>query len=235
MRNWIILLLALIIVCGSLGTSVNSETSNTKALPTDIKLCGVFPISQRPDAGPDRRDAFLMAIDDINAQTGSNRILPVGVNLVGLVKDDLNSAAGGTAAAQSCISDGADLVIGSSGSTVSAAMANVLTPNKIIQISYASSSPTLSNRTTYPYFMRDVASDADQGYALNDLVSAFGFTRGATINTDDSYGTGLISYFTNSFTNASGNVISSAQTFPPGATDVSAQVQALADSNPQFV
>ena len=217
--------------------SENSTTTSasTTALPATIKLCGVFPISQRPDAGPDRRDGFLMAIDQINNQTGADRILPVGVTLQGIVKDDNNNAAGGTAAAQSCVSDGADLVIGSSGSTVSAAMAAVLTPLRIIQISYASSSPTLSNRTAYPYFMRNVASDADQGIADANLVAAFGWTHGATINTDDSYGTGLVSYFTANFEQTSGNTIDSAQTFPPGATDVSAQVQAIADANPQFV
>ena len=212
-----------------------STTQVTNTLPSTITLCGVFPISQRPDAGPDRRDAFLMAIDAINAQTGADRILPVGTTLVGDVKDDNNNAAGGTAAAQSCVSDNADLVIGSSGSTVSIAMAAVLTPLKIIQISYASSSPTLSDRSKYPYFMRNVASDADQGIAIADLVAAFGWTKGATINTDDSYGTGLVSYFTANFNKTSGNQILSAQTFTPGQTDVSAQVQALSDANPQFV
>jgi len=53
--------------------SVNQ--TETKSIPANIKLCGVFPISQRPDAGPDRRDGFLIAIDEINAQTGADRIL----------------------------------------------------------------------------------------------------------------------------------------------------------------
>ena len=226
----------LIFLMGTLNVPVIATQTNTNALPSTITVCGVFPISARPDAGPDRRDGFLMAIDEINAQTGADRILPVGVSLVGDVKDDLNTAQGGTDAANSCVSDSADIVIGSSGSTVSAAMAAVLTPLKIIQISYASSSPTLSNRTAYPYFMRNVASDADQGIAIADLVASFGWTHGATINTDDSYGTGLVSYFTANFQAASGsNSIDSAQTFAPGATDVSAQVQAIADSNPQFV
>ena len=224
-----------IFLLGTFNVPAIATESSTNALPTTIKLCGVFPISQRPDAGPDRRDGFLMAIDEINAQTGADRILPTGVTLQGIVKDDQNTAAGGTAAAQSCISDGADLVIGSSGSTVSAAMAAVLTPNKIIQISYASSSPALSDRSKYPYFMRNVASDADQGVAVANLVQAFGWTKGATINTDDSYGTGLVSVFKANFNQTSGNKLATEQTFAPGASDVSAQVQAIADAKPQFV
>jgi branched-chain amino acid transport system substrate-binding protein len=211
------------------ATPLSAERASE--LPPEIKLCGVFPISQRPDAGPDRRDGFLIAVDEINGQTGTDRILPEGVTLVPLVKDDDNSAEGGTAAANSCISDGADLVIGSSGSTVSAAMAAVLTPNKIIQISYASSSPSLSNRTVYPYFMRNVASDADQGLAVADLVASLGFTSGAIINTDDSYGTGLVTHFKARW---SGNIVAE-QTFTPKATDVGSEVQAIADASPEFV
>ena len=129
--------------------STPTTTNTTSALPSTINICGVFPISARPDAGPDRRDAFLMAVDAINAQTGGDRILPSGVTLNPIVQDDLNTADGGTAAANACVSANADIVIGSSGSTVSAAMAAVLTPLNIIQISYASSSPSLSDRSKY--------------------------------------------------------------------------------------
>lgn len=225
-----------IFILGTFNVPVIATQTQVNTLPSTIKLCGVFPISQRPDAGPDRRDAFLMAIDTINAQTGSARILPAGVNLTGIVKDDNNNAQGGTDAANACVSDGANLVIGSSGSTVSAAMASVLTPLKIIQISYASTSPALSNRTAYPWFMRNVPSDADQGKALADLINAFGFSKGAVIHTDDSYGNGLISYFKPDYTslNSTYQVLTD-QSYPTGATDVSAQVQALADAKPQFI
>jgi branched-chain amino acid transport system substrate-binding protein len=228
----ILFLFSSVSVLGSIN-SVNQTES--KSIPAEIKLCGVFPISQRPDAGPDRRDGFLIAIDEINAQTGADRILPEGVKLVPLVKDDLNTADGGTAAAQSCISEGANLVIGSSGSTVSAAMATELTPEKIVQISYASTSPSLSDRTKYPYFMRNVGSDGDQGLAIADLVASFGLKKGATINTDDSYGTGLVSVFKTAFTAVAGNTLVSEQTFTPAVTDVTTQVQAIKDAQPDFV
>lgn len=215
--------------------TIRSEPQKAHALPNKIKVGGVFPIVQRPDAGPDRRDGFLIAISEINNQTGSDRILPDGVELVPNVQDDDNSAAGGTAAANALVTWGADIVIGSSGSSVSAAMATVLTPLKIVQISYASSSPSLSDRTLYPYFMRVAASDADQGKALANLVGKFGWKKGATICTSDSYGTGLINTFKTAFEAKSGNTIATGQQFDPGATDVSPQVQALIDADPDFV
>lgn len=210
-----------------------ASPKKVSALPAEIKIGGVFPITVRPDAGPDRRDGFLIAIAEINNQTGLDRILPVGVNLTYNVQDDLNTAAGGTTAAQNLLSWGADVVIGSSGSSVSAAMASELTSTKVVQVSYASSSPALSDRTLYPYFMRVCASDADQGIAIAKLVKAFNWTQGAVIHTSDSYGTGLIEIFKSNY-NDTGTVLTD-QSFEAGATDVSAQVQALKDVDPDFI
>jgi branched-chain amino acid transport system substrate-binding protein len=227
------LMMLMLMSSGFLTTQ--AAPKKTHALPAEIKVGGVFPIVRRPEAGRDRRDAFLIAIEEINSQTGGSRLLPAGVNLTALVKDDDNSASGGKFAAETLISENVSVVIGSSGSSVSAAIAAELTPHKIVQLSYASSSPTLSDRDTYPYFMRNVASDADQGIAIADLVEGMGWTKGATINTDDSYGTGLVTVFTTIFEDRGGE-ITTAQQFATGASDVSAQVQAIKDTGePQFV
>ena len=202
-----------------------------EGLPAEIRVGGVFPITARPDAGPDRRDGFLIAIAEINNQTGTDRILPEGVTLVPNVQDDLNTAAGGTAAAETLLAWDAHIVLGSSGSSVSAAIASALTPTKVVQISYASSSPALSDRTLYPYFMRVCASDADQGLAIAELVKAFNWTKGAVIHTSDSYGTGLIEIFKEAYT---GEILTD-QAFEAGATDVSAQVQSIKDKDPEFI
>jgi branched-chain amino acid transport system substrate-binding protein len=214
--------------------AVNAKPKKTHAFTENIKLGGVFPIVKRPDAGRDRRDAFLMAVAELNEQTGASRILPAGINFTAIVKDDDNTAAGGTFAASTLIAEGVDVVIGSSGSSVSAAMAAELGPEKIVQLSYASSSPTLSNRKLYPYFMRNTPSDADQGIAVADLVDVFNWTKGATICTSDSYGTGLIEVFTGIFEER-GGTITTAQQFDPQATDVSTQVAAIKGSSPEFV
>lgn len=206
--------------------STTTSSAKTSSLPTQLVFCGVFPIAARPDAGPDRRDAFYIAVDELNSQTGPNRILPSGTNITAFAVDDANTATGGTAAAGTCLSDNANIVIGSSGSTVSAAIATALNPSKTVQISYASSSPTLSNRTLYPWFMRVAASDVWQAQAVVDLVNSFGWTKGAVISTSDSYGTGLTGEFKKDW---SGTVVDT-QTFATSATDVSAQVASLTDA-----
>lgn len=228
-----ILLVSLLILVSGILT-IRAEPQKTQALPKEILVGGVFPIVRRPEAGRDRRDAFLIAIEEINSQTGTDRIFPSDTNMTALVKDDDNSAAGGKFAAETLIAEGVHVVIGSSGSSVSAAIAAELTPHKIVQLSYASSSPALSDRETYPYFMRNCASDADQGVALADLADAMGWEKGATICTDDSYGTGLITVFTTVFKDRGGE-ITTAQQFATGATDVSSQVLSIKDSAPDFV
>jgi ABC-type branched-subunit amino acid transport system substrate-binding protein len=201
------------------------DSMETTTLPSELVFCGVFPVASRPPTA-DRRDGFYIAVDEINSQTGSDRILPNGVNIKAIALDDNNNDAGGITAANSCIGQGAHIVIGTSSSNVSMAMQNVLKNEPIIQISYASSHPPLSNRTAYPYFMRVIGSDADEGLALVDLVDSFGFTKGAMIHTDDSYGTEASTIFSD---NWSGNLITT-QVFTPGAGDVSTEVQALNDS-----
>lgn len=211
--------------------STTESPKKTTALPTEIIMGGVFPWVVREEAGRDRRDAFWIAIHEINNQSGAARILPAGVSIKGIAVDDLNTAEGGTAAANTLVGQNVDIVIGSSGSSVSAAMAVVLGAQQIVQISYASSSPSLSDRDDFPYFMRVAASDADQGQAIADLVTSFGWTTGATIHTSDSYGTGLIDVFTDAWS----GTVATDQQFDPGATDVSAQVQAIKDADPDFV
>ena len=210
------------------------QIESSHALPSEIKVGGVFPIVTRPDAGPDRRDAFLIAIYEINNQTGADRILPEGVSLKPIVKDDDNSVAGGTLAAQELIAAGVDIVIGSSGSHVSAAISTELTPHKIPQISYASSSSTLSNRTLYPYFMRVEPSDADQSEALVDLVTAFNWTKGATIFADNVYEASFNQNFIKIFESRNGTVLTS-QSFSPGALDVASNITTIKTAAPEFV
>ncbi|MFX1514450.1 MAG: ABC transporter substrate-binding protein [Promethearchaeota archaeon] len=234
-KSIIILLIGLCFISTvSIDNATPKQPMKLRALPAEIRIGGVFPIVQRPDAGRDRRDAFLMAVAEINNQTGTERILPEGVKLVPRVLDDNNDATGGIAAAQALIGWEADIVIGSSSSSVSMAMATILTPYKIPQISYASSSPALSDRERYPYFMRISSSVNDQGIALADLIAVFGWTRGAIICTTDSYGTSYPEIVRTEFEAAGGKILSF-QKFDPGAANADAQILAIKDKDPEFI
>ncbi|XP_071082339.1 metabotropic glutamate receptor 8-like [Haliotis cracherodii] len=79
-------------------------------------------------------------------------------------------------------------VIGAASSPVSIMVANILRLFKIPQISYASSSVDLSDKTRFEYFSRVVAPDTYQAQAMVDIAKAFGWNYVNTLADDGTYG-----------------------------------------------
>jgi len=88
-------------------------------------------------------------------------------------------------------------VIGGSYSSVSIQVANLLRLFKIPQISYASTSAQLSDKTRYEYFARTVPPDTFQAKAMVDIVSAFNWTYVSTVASEGEYGVPGIEFFQN--------------------------------------
>ena len=94
-------------------------------------------------------------------------------------------------------------------------------------ISYASTSPALSDAETHPHFFRVVPSDALQGQAVNDVVAAHGGTAVALLHMNNAYGSGLA----DSFSGAYGADNLCAQIgYEDTLTDFSSQVQSIMDA-----
>ncbi|XP_078524804.1 extracellular calcium-sensing receptor-like [Lissotriton helveticus] len=79
-------------------------------------------------------------------------------------------------------------IIGDSGSTRSIVLALILGLYRHPQISYASSSPLLSDRIQFPSFFRTIPSDDFQSRGLAQLVIHFGWTWVGILASDDEYG-----------------------------------------------
>eukprot|EP01088_Endostelium_zonatum_P001047 TRINITY_DN1131_c0_g1_i1.p1 TRINITY_DN1131_c0_g1~~TRINITY_DN1131_c0_g1_i1.p1 ORF type:complete len:795 (+),score=101.70 TRINITY_DN1131_c0_g1_i1:133-2517(+) len=86
-------------------------------------------------------------------------------------------------------------IIGEGSSAVSQAVAPISQFFQLPQISYSSTSASLSAKASYPYFTRVVSSDSVQGQALADLVRYYNFTQISVIYTNDLYGAGIYSVF----------------------------------------
>lgn len=86
-------------------------------------------------------------------------------------------------------------VIGGSSSSVSLQVANLLRLFHIPQISYASTSAALSDKTRFDYFVRTVPPDTFQAIAMVDIVSAFNWTYVSTVASQGEYGESGIDYF----------------------------------------
>ncbi|CAI9729621.1 metabotropic glutamate receptor 3-like [Octopus vulgaris] len=86
-------------------------------------------------------------------------------------------------------------VIGGSSSSVSLQVANLLRLFHIPQISYASTSAALSDKTRFDYFVRTVPPDTFQAIAMVELVQAFNWTYVSTVASQGDYGESGIDYF----------------------------------------
>ena len=135
---------------------------------------------------------------------------------------------GGTAA-QTLVDSGVVGVAGAACSGASMAANAVLSAAGIPQVSYASTSPALSDATAYPDFYRVVPSDAIQGDAMADMVSASGVTSPALVHMTNAYGSGLADSF-ESYWTAMGNALCTKLGYEETTTDFSAAVQAVMDA-----
>jgi len=79
-------------------------------------------------------------------------------------------------------------IIGAVASRVSIPVASLGRLFQVPQVSFASTSPILSNRETYTYFYRTVPPDNLQAQALIDLILHFNWTQISLVYIGDSYG-----------------------------------------------
>ena len=86
-------------------------------------------------------------------------------------------------------------VVGASISDVSAKVASILQVFEIPQISYGSTSVSLSEKDIYSYFLRTVPPDSFQAKALVDICLKFGWTYVLTVYSEGIYGTRGIEAF----------------------------------------
>eukprot|EP00927_Polykrikos_kofoidii_P005388 TRINITY_DN12133_c0_g1_i5.p1 TRINITY_DN12133_c0_g1~~TRINITY_DN12133_c0_g1_i5.p1 ORF type:complete len:1314 (-),score=134.90 TRINITY_DN12133_c0_g1_i5:23-3964(-) len=88
-------------------------------------------------------------------------------------------------------------LIGGYHSGITLPIANVAAVMNIPQISYAASSPKLSNKVSYPYFMRTFPPDSLQASAIWIFMRQFQIPYSTAIYTRDAYAEGIFFYLTN--------------------------------------
>lgn len=86
------------------------------------------------------------------------------------------------------IRDSVAAVVGGAGSKISKAINYILAVDDIPQISYSSTSPSLSDKDNFPSFLRTIPPDYIQAQVMADLISYYGWTYVSTIATDEDYG-----------------------------------------------
>jgi len=169
--------------------------------------------------------AAQMAIDDLNAAAAS-----VGVDMTFELVEADSGCSGDVAsgAAQSLVDAGVVGVAGAACSGATMAANAVLNAAGVVQVSYASTNPGLSDASAYPGFWRVVPSDAIQGPAMSDMVGAAGATNPALIHMTNDYGSGLADAFADAWGGA--DFLCTQIGYEDTQTDFAAEVQAIADA-----
>mmetsp|Transcript_82729 Transcript_82729/g.233828 ORF Transcript_82729/g.233828 Transcript_82729/m.233828 type:complete len:916 (-) Transcript_82729:46-2793(-) len=81
-----------------------------------------------------------------------------------------------------------DLIVGPARSACSVPVATLAGIDKIPQVSYWSTSPSLEDKSAYPYFSRTIPSDSDMSYAVAQLMHNFDYDFMGIVHLSDAYG-----------------------------------------------
>ena len=164
--------------------------------------------------------AWGAAMDDLNAM-GDDYVFEI---------IEADSGCDGTmagTAAQSLVDAGVVAVAGAACSGASIGANAILSAAGIPMISYASTSPALSDATAYPHFYRIVPSDALQGQAAADMIMASGVSNTAVVHMTNAYGSGLADAVA---ANLGADNVCLQSGYEETTTDFQAAVQAVMDS-----
>nr|XP_034983474.1 metabotropic glutamate receptor 3 isoform X2 [Zootoca vivipara] len=161
------------------------------------------------DRGIQRLEAMLFAIDEINRDSSLLPGIKLGVHILDTCSRDtyaleqslefVKASLTKVDEAEYMCPDGSYAiqeniplliagVIGGSYSSVSIQVANLLRLFQIPQISYASTSAKLSDKSRYDYFARTVPPDFYQAKAMAEILRFFNWTYVSTVASEGDYG-----------------------------------------------
>ena len=181
--------------------------------------------------GPDYESAADLAAKCINNAGGVN-----GGEVEIVTGDDGTAAQQAVTEATRLVDvEGVVAIVGGAASSVSLAVAESVTgPGEILQISPASTSPSLTAANDSDFLFRTPISDAAQGVVLAQMVSEdLGFTSVCAMYVNNAYGQGLVNQFEESFTEAGGTVTAKVPHDDAQAVSYQSQLQECTAGDPE--
>ncbi len=132
--------------------------------------------------------------------------------------------------------EGVQVLIGGAASGVTIPIAESVTiPNQVPQISYASTSPLITNLPAdegKDFLFRTAPSDALQGVVLASLARALGYEKVSVLYVNNPYGQGLNDVFKENFEAAGGKVLASIPHDEAPAPTYVAELKQAAEGDP---
>ena len=199
--------------------------ADTGARADDIVIGSLVPMTGDLQAyGQDILNGSILAVEEINAAGGV-----LGRSLALAVGDTQTKPQAGVDTAQKLVAlEGAVALVGalSSGVTIPIA-SSVSKPNRVVQISNASTSPVITTLDDDDFLFRTIPSDAFQGVALGQVVYESELANVATLYINNDYGEGLALSFKSAF-EALGGVNSVALPYEPNNASYRGELAAAA-------
>ena len=169
---------------------------------SELLTCGEIKLNR----GIQLLEAFNFALNYVNNGSGMFHGKLGSVKLGGVAIDACSDSRRAGQLMANMFSNGAlfaqpvqpsliDVVVGSFSSDETIAMADILTPLKMPQISYGATSQALNNENTYPYFLRTVPADDKLSRAIVALLRQYSVNYVQVIYSG-SYGTDAVNTFT---------------------------------------
>ena len=156
------------------------------------------------DFGAAHRNASQLAADHINLAGGV-----LGSPVIIVARDTATNPVQGVDAASALVNvENVAAIVGalSSGVTIASAQ-SVTIPNRILQISAASTSPGITVLDDDDFLFRTTVSDAVQGVILARLALELGYNSASAIYVNNAYGQGLAEQFKETFEAEGGTVL----------------------------
>ena len=182
---------ALIVIASGCGV-LSREQPET----TPLKIGLLLDFSGSPEASADRKRAFDLAIQHINAGGGV-----LGMPVGSAVADATRDPSAAVEAARHLVEvEGVHAIVGPNASAAALPVArSVSAVLDIPTVSPSATSPQLTDVEDNDYFFRTALSDAAQGPILARVTRDLGFDNVGLIYEDDAYGKGLADAFQESW------------------------------------
>src|SRR3989338_3759210 len=178
--------------------------------------------------GENTKAAVEIAVEEVNAAGGV-----LGKNIEVVYEDDVCTGATGANAVSKLINtDKVVAVLGGLCSGATLGEAPISEAAKVVQLSYCSTNPTISQAGDYIF--RDVPSDLFQAKYAADYLVGKGKTKVALLTVKNDWGDGLNKAFSDAFIKAGGTIVT-ADSFDPDAKNLKAQFATIKGKNPDAV
>src|SRR3989338_3191373 len=178
--------------------------------------------------GENTKAAVEIAVEEVNAAGGV-----LGKNIEVVYEDDVCTGATGANAVSKLINtDKVVAVLGGLCSGATLGEAPISEAAKVVQLSYCSTNPTISQAGDYIF--RDVPSDLFQAKYAAEYLMKTGKTKVALLTIKNDWGDGLNKAFTNAFAAAGGTIVAT-ESFNPDAKDFRTLFTQIKAKNPDAV